>query len=98
MTMYTPPLNRREMLCRSGLGFGSLALGDLLTQAGMLGSKAQAEDASGTASPLSAKQAPAPAKVKQVIHIFLNGGCSQVDTFDPQTGPRKVCRQADSDA
>ncbi len=87
--MYLPPLNRREMLCRSGLGFGSLALGNLLTQTGMLGANAQANQAVGAASPLSAKKAPLPAKVKQVIHIFLNGGCSQVDTFDPKPALEK---------
>jgi len=81
---YLPPLNRREMLCRSGLGFGSLALGGLLSQAGLLGTESQAAESGGAISPLSAKKPPQPAKVKQVIHIFLNGGCSQVDTFDPK--------------
>ncbi|MBZ2176905.1 MAG: DUF1501 domain-containing protein [Acidobacteria bacterium] len=31
----------------------------------------------------AAKQPPRPAKAKRVLHLFLNGGCSHVDTFDP---------------
>ncbi len=35
-------------------------------------------------SPLMPKQPQFPAKAKRVIHLFLNGGPSQVDTFDPK--------------
>ena len=68
--MHTPPLTRREFLRRSGVGFGMLGL------AGLLGPQ--------TAN-ASAPHAPhfAP-KAKRVIHFFLNGGPSQVDTFDPK--------------
>ena len=59
---------RRQMLQRCGLGVGSLALGNLLTDHAM----------GGTARPHFAPQA------EHVIHIFLNGGVSQVDTFDPK--------------
>lgn len=76
-------LNRRDMLCRSGLGFGALALADLFAKSGMIAPTAQAAGIDG-ASPLKAKAPPFAAKAKQVIHIFLNGGCSHVDTFDPK--------------
>ena len=42
--MNLPPLDRREMLCRSGLGFGSIALGSILSQTGLLGNTAQAAE------------------------------------------------------
>ena len=32
----------------------------------------------------AAKQPPRPAKAKRVLHLFMNGGCSHVDTFDPK--------------
>lgn len=61
-------LNRRQLLARTGLGFGSLALGNLLGQQAF-GSQ-------------PGPHFPAPAK--HIIHVFLNGGMSQVDTFDPK--------------
>lgn len=66
-------LNRREMLRRCGMGMGSLALVPLL----------QANQASG-ANPLSPRGPHFPAKAKRVIHLFMNGGPSHVDTFDPK--------------
>ncbi|MGC4006971.1 MAG: DUF1501 domain-containing protein [Pirellulales bacterium] len=75
------PLNRRQLLCRSGLGFRALALGELFSKTGLLGNSAAAATST---SPMTAKASPLPAKAKHVIHIFLNGGCSHVDTFDPK--------------
>ena len=62
------PVTRRDFLASSGMGFGSLALAGLL-----------ARDGSGTPLPTHF-----PAKAKRVIHVFMNGGMSQVDTFDPK--------------
>ncbi|MEO8270968.1 MAG: DUF1501 domain-containing protein [Aureliella sp.] len=59
---------RRQFLKRCGLGVGSIALADML--AGQ----------SATAGPVT----HFPARAEHVIHIFLNGGMSQVDTFDPK--------------
>src|SRR5262249_30374782 len=75
------PLSRREMLQRSANGFGAVALSALL-----------AEDAFGAAPPVAgapdAPLAPKPphfkAKAKSVIFLFMDGGPSQVDTFDPK--------------
>ncbi len=78
MTGHHPPdlshlfLTRRDFLNRCGMGLGSLALGSLFQEA------AQA------VNPLSLKSAPYNSKAKHVIHIFANGGPSQVDTFDPK--------------
>src|SRR5687768_3203172 len=67
---------RRELLQRSGLGLGALGL------AGLLGdTEAAAPSPDG---PLAPKAPHFPAKAKRVIHFFLNGGPSQVDTFDPK--------------
>jgi len=67
------PMSRREMLVRSGAGFGSLAL------AGLLADAARADN-----DPLAPKAPMFPAKAKRVIFVFLHGGPSQVDTFDPK--------------
>ncbi len=68
------PLSRRALLARSGMGLGALALGDLL------GGPGQAA----VGNPLLPKEPHFPVKAKHVIHLFMNGGPSQVDTFDPK--------------
>src|SRR5262245_52450982 len=71
-------ISRRDLLVRSGLGFGSLALADLL----------QAETPvardPGSPNPLAPKKPHFPGKAKHVVHLFMNGGPSHVDTFDPK--------------
>ncbi|HSQ55000.1 MAG TPA: DUF1501 domain-containing protein [Gemmata sp.] len=74
-------LSRREALARCGVGMGLLGLSQLLGESGMLSAHAKE---SGAANPLAPKKPHFPAKAKQVIHIFANGGPSQVDTFDPK--------------
>src|SRR3954463_16366416 len=71
-------LTRRQMLQRCGMGIGALALGNLLTQAGF------AQAAGDAVNPLAVKNPHFPGKAKRVIHLFMNGGPSQVDTFDPK--------------
>jgi len=81
---------RRDALCRLGTGMGMLGLFGLLGDTDQLGASLQASDATGGPtggsfrSPLSARSPHFPAKAKHVIHIYLNGGPSQVDTFDPK--------------
>ena len=70
-------LTRREMLHHAGTGMGMLGLAALLGD----DSVAHAADA---ANPLAPKAPHFPAKVKRVIHIYLNGGPAQMDTFDPK--------------
>ena len=70
-------LNRRDLLKQCGMGMGTLALGGLLTQA------TQAAELP-VAGPLAPKMPQFAATAKRVIHIFANGGPSQVDTFDPK--------------
>lgn len=76
--MNHPPQNpytRRDFLTRSGMGLGSLALSSLFSD--------QAA-ATPLLNPLTPKQPHFPARAKRVIHLFMNGGPSQVDTFDPK--------------
>src|SRR5436309_7937126 len=67
------PVSRREWLGRMGTGLGVLGLAALL-----------GEEARAATSPLAPKASHFKAKAKRVIHLFMNGGPSQVDTFDPK--------------
>src|SRR6185295_16837171 len=83
-------LSRRELLFRAGGGAGMLALAALLSDEGLLTSSANAADANNTGkatsdpklNPLAPRVAHFPAKAKSVIWLFMNGGPSQVDTWD----------------
>jgi hypothetical protein len=66
------PLTRREALRRVGNGFGMMAF------AGMLGRSLNAAESGGAAT------LDYPQRVKRVIFLFMNGGCSSVDSFDPK--------------
>lgn len=72
--------SRRQVLARTGCGFGMLGLTGLLQQQGLLG----AEDAVAgrMLNPLAAQPSHFPAKAKRVIWIFINGGPSPVDTWN----------------
>src|SRR6058998_221525 len=67
--------DRRRWLRQVGAGFGSLAL------AGLLAEEARA---AGAANPLAVKPPHFPPRAKRVIFLFMPGGPSQVDTFDPK--------------
>ena len=73
-------LTRRDFLQRSGMGFGVAGLASLMGAS----PSAMAAPGSSAVSPMIAKQPHFPAKAKRVIHIFLNGGLSHVDSFDPK--------------
>ncbi len=77
------PLTRREMLERSCLGFGTIALAAMC--ADDPGLSAEESIASSTANhPLAAKPAHFRPKARSVIFLYMDGGPSQVDTFDPK--------------
>ena len=69
------PFTRREALRTMGAGFGMTAF------AGLLGGPAQAASLI-SGNPLAPKASHFPARAKHVIFVFLNGGLSQVDSFD----------------
>src|SRR4051812_23370021 len=66
-----PPLSRREMLLRCASGFGAVALSALL-------------NARAFGPPSSATPTHFPARARNVIFLYMDGGPSQVDTFDPK--------------
>ncbi len=74
--MNTLRPSRRQLLQRAGAGFGSLALTALLAD--------EARAATPAANPLAPKEPHFKARAKRVIFLFMPGGPSQVDTFDPK--------------
>jgi hypothetical protein len=77
----TNTADRRQFLQRFGAGFGMLGLSSLLDQQGLLTSPASAAD-DRSLNPLTSRKSHFPAKAKSVIWLFMNGGQSQVDTWD----------------
>ena len=86
-----PCATRREFLGRSGLGMGLFGLAGVLQDAegangqGQLGGQGPL----GGGNPMLPREPQFPARAKHVIHIFLNGGPSHVDTFDPKPALEK---------
>jgi hypothetical protein len=74
---FLRPLTRREMLRDSANGFGMIALAALLGEQ-------EARAAVSPNNPLAVKAPMFPARAKRVIFLFMHGGPSQVDTFDPK--------------
>ncbi len=80
-------ISRRSLL-RLGGGFGTIALAKVLTDAGLL-----AAAPSATANPLAPKPPHFPARAKRLIFLFMNGGPSHVDTFDPKSALTRLAGQ-----
>src|SRR5262245_53405272 len=78
---------RRDFLMRAGAGFGGLALTYLLAQ-----ENAQAATEA-TGDPLSPRSPHFAAKAKSVIFLFMEGGPSHLDTFDPKPKLRELAGQ-----
>jgi len=76
------PLSRREWLARAGIGFGALAMADLLASVG------SAQEAAAR-NPLEPRRPHFAPKAKRVIQLFANGGPGQMDTFDPKPALEK---------
>jgi hypothetical protein len=69
------------------MGFGLVGLAGVLDDDGRLGSLCEARAGTTPASPLNplAPRSPQfPARARQVVHLFMNGGPSHIDTFDPK--------------
>ena len=73
---------RRDILETGGLGCGALALGDLLKRQSLA-------DAERAITPLSARAPQLPGTARNVIFLFMQGGPSQLETFDPKPVLRK---------
>lgn len=74
----SPVMARREMIGRMGMGFGLVGLAQVLAAEGRI---LRADEA---ALPLAPKVPHFAPKAKRVVHLFMNGGPSHVDTFDPK--------------
>src|SRR5437870_5447537 len=75
------PVTRRDALCRIGNGFGMLAFASLV---GESLARASGVEAFGQDGALDPRRLDHPARAKRVIFLFMNGGLSQVDSFDPK--------------
>src|SRR6195256_6542237 len=73
------PLTRRDALCRIGNGFGMLAFAGLVGESIVRAARPLAQNGE-----LDPRRLDHPARAKHVIFLFMNGGLSQVDSFDPK--------------
>lgn len=74
--MFEPPISRRTLLQQSAVGFGSLALASMLADKSPVCAAAD--------NPLAPVLPHLVARAKRIIFLFMVGGVSQVDTFDPK--------------
>src|SRR5258707_5310843 len=72
------PISRRQLLFNTGGGVAGLALCDLLGRDKLLGATLPPE------SPLAPKPPHFKPTARAVISLFMNGGTSHIDTFDPK--------------
>src|SRR3954452_10227266 len=72
--------SRRQFLRRTGTGAGMLALASILGEQGLLASPPDPKAVA--LNPLAPRAAQFPGKARSVIWLFMNGGQSQVDTWD----------------
>jgi hypothetical protein len=82
----TPMVSRRDFLVRSGMGMAGLGLAGLLGDEGLLANERALQ-------PLAPRAPHFPAKAQRVIHLFMNGGPSHVDTFDPKPALARLAGQ-----
>src|SRR5712692_6326692 len=85
---------RREFLWEAGGGFVGTVLTSLLSNDCFFGGATQAAELAPGVSPLAPKKPHFPAKAKSCIFLFMYGGVSQVDTWDPK--PELIKRNGQS--
>src|SRR5262245_37201537 len=73
------PTTRRGLLRAAGCGFGYLAITAMMAE----DARAAASDTQ-SGNPMASRPPHFPASVKRVIFLFMHGGPSSVDTFDPK--------------
>src|SRR5687767_8618644 len=89
MTKKQGFVSRREFLFEAGGGLSGIALAHLLGQEGLLAAAPDikpncAPGASTVISPVSPRPAHFAPRAKAVISLFMSGGVSHIDTFDPK--------------
>ncbi|MEZ5351781.1 MAG: DUF1501 domain-containing protein [Bryobacteraceae bacterium] len=80
MRTFSTLQSRRAFLTSAGSGLGAIALSSLLAE-------------SGVAGPLEARKPHHPPKAKSVIFLFMEGGPSHIDLFDPKPELQKLAGQ-----
>src|SRR5438477_8909027 len=78
------PMSRREALLSMGSGFGMMAFASMVGQSMSYAQGIVGPDGTGGVATLDY-----PQKVKRVIFLFMNGGCSTIDCFDPKPALEK---------
>src|SRR5216683_7632670 len=76
--------SRREFLFQSGGGISGLALASLLNQDGLLAADDACSNAPNAANPFAPHKPHFAPRAKSVISLFMSGGVSHIDTFDPK--------------
>src|SRR5882724_13707978 len=78
------PVTRRDALRRVGNGFGMMAFAGMLNR-----SLLNAETIATPDGGILTGKLDYPQRVKRVIFLFMNGGCSSIDSFDPKPALEK---------
>jgi hypothetical protein len=78
----TPATDRRAFLRAAGCGFGAVALAAMLAEDGYASDRG--DKPHGSSDPLAPKEPHFEPTAKRVIFLFMSGGPSHVDTFDPK--------------
>jgi hypothetical protein len=86
-------LTRRELLRRGGMGFGMLGLAGVLAEGNCLLRAAPSAASAVQTTPLAPRPPHFAPRAQRVVHLFMNGGPSQVDTFDPKPALEKYHAQ-----
>jgi hypothetical protein len=88
--------SRRDFLFQSGGGISGLALAYMMNQEGLLAGPTNSASCSAApvgANPFAPKSPHFKPRAKAVISLFMSGGVSQVDTFDPKPTLAKYAGQ-----
>ncbi len=72
-------MHRRELLWQAGAGLGGLALAQLLANERLLADVPESKS-----SPQFAGGLHHPPRARRIVQLFMNGGVSQMDTYDPK--------------
>ena len=76
--------NRRDFLFQSGGGIAGVALAHMLERQGLRAAQSDTCEAPVHGNPFDPKPAHFPPRATNVISLFMSGGVSHVDTFDPK--------------
>ena len=82
-------MTRRDMLGQAGLGFGASALVALMNDRSFAGVDSTGRDRSTSLNPLQPRKPHFQPQAKNIIFLYMDGGVSHVDSFDPKAALEK---------